>query len=257
MPRVVWITGASSGIGRALALEYARRGDDVILTARRIAKLEDLRDEVEKLGRRAAICEADVREWEKLEAVPAHAAEQLGTDTIDVAIANAGVVKSGPLGSVTLEDEKRIVDVNITGVLHTVHAALPGMLERGRGRLVAVSSIAGRLPLPGRAAYVASKVAVTYYMNSLRLQLADAGVTTTSVQPGYVESEITDNISSRMPFFWSSEKAARVICDGVDKGKPEIRFPWQMHTMVGLARLLPRPLREAALKRQIMSRKDD
>ena len=255
MPRIVWITGASSGIGQALALEYARRGDDIVLTARRAERLENLKNTVENLGQRALVCPGDVRDAERMTEIPTEVERALGVGGIDIAIANAGVVKSGPLGSVSLEDEKRIFDVNVNGVLHTIHAVLPRMRARGKGHLVAISSIAGRLPLPGRAAYVASKVAVTYYMNSIGLQLTGTGITTTAVLPGYVESEITEKIRSKMPFLWSSERAARVICNGVDQGRTEIRFPWQMHTMVNLAQLLPRPLREIALRRQTVERK--
>lgn len=254
MARVVWITGASSGIGRALALEYGRNGFDLALTARREDKLASLRDELEALGRKVAVCPADVTDAASVAAIPEQVAARLGGAGIDTAIANAGVIKSGPMSKLSAEDEAWQIDVNVKGVIHTVKAVLPQMRARGAGRLAVVASIAGRAPLPGRAAYVASKSAATYYLDSIRLELFGTGVTTTVVQPGYVESEMTAGVRSRMPFFWDAERAARVIYKGIESGKRHVRFPWQLHAAISLANALPAPIREAILKRQVVVR---
>ena len=123
--QVVWITGASSGIGRALALEYAKRGADLILTARRTELLEKLAEEIDSLGQQTALCPADVTDWDALSRVPAAAAEQLGTDRVDIVYANAGVLAPGTVDELKASDETWMVDVNVNGVIHTVQSVLP------------------------------------------------------------------------------------------------------------------------------------
>ena len=248
--QVVWITGASSGIGRALALEYAKRGADLILTARRTELLEELAGEIDKLGQQAALCAADVTDWEALSAVPAEAAKLLGTDRIDVAIANAGVLAPGPVNKLEASDETWMVDVNVNGVIHTVHSVLSAMLERGEGRIVAIASIAGRVHMPGRAGYSASKAFVNQYMSALRIELLESDLSVTVVNPGYVESAMTDWVEHHMPFFWRAERAARVIADGVARRKRFINFPWQLHLAITIGNLLPNFLNDWVLKGQ-------
>ena len=254
LTRTAWITGASAGIGHALCLELAERGFDLVLTARRQELLDELADELREKGRKVAICTADVTHRDTMMAVPAQAAEQLGREGIDVVVANAGIIYSGPFESVTAEQSTRIIDVNVNGVINTFHAVVPQMLERRQGHLVAVSSIAGTTPLPTRPAYVASKAAVNFYVESLRLELEPRGITTTLVLPGYVESDMTAGNKHKMPYFWKAERAAKRIADVIEKKQHWVAFPWQLHWMIRMSKALPKAIRDNALRKQISSR---
>lgn len=255
-PPVAWITGASSGIGEALAIEMARRGYHLVLSARRADRLDDLNERILALGARAAVCPVDVTDAKAVLAVPEAAARELGCSGIDVAIANAGVLNYGRVAQLTLEAEHNTFDVNVKGVLNTIRAILPDMLARDSGRIYAVSSIAGLAPLPERCAYTASKAAVHFYMDSLRLELHHTGVTVGVVLPGYVESQMTAAVQSPMPFFWTAERAAKYIVDRIERKRGTIAFPWPLHLVIALSRFLPRPLREWGLRRQKVVRSD-
>lgn len=252
---VVWITGASAGIGRELALQYARRGFDTILTARSVEPLEALAEEVRDLGQRAVACPADVADWDAMAAIPDTAAEVLGHDRIDTAIANAGILDMGPVQAMDPATETRMVSVNINGVIHVVHAALPGMIERKAGRLVGVASLAGMVHTPTRAAYSSTKAFVIRYMDCVRLDLLGTGVSVTVVNPGYVESSMTVDVTSPLPFMWPADRAAKVIVAGVERGKRRVDFPWQLHSVIKAGQLLPLAIRDRLLSRQGGTRK--
>jgi len=184
---VVFITGASSGIGAALAREFARAGADVALTARRVERLEPLAAELVAAGRRALVASADVTVDGDLERAVARTRAALGP--IDVAVANAGFGVTGPVESLTLEDYRTQFETNVFGVLRTVYAALED-LKKTRGRLVIMGSVSGHVAVPGGSAYAMSKFAVRAFAESLGHELVPHGVTVTLVSPGFVESEI-------------------------------------------------------------------
>jgi short-subunit dehydrogenase len=248
---VCWITGASSGIGLALAKIFYREGYDLILTARRADRLNHISSELTSGTGQVVVCSADVTDWESLKEIPQKAAEALGHDNIDVVIANAGVLESVAVSKLTATAETHLINVNVNGVINTIHSVLPGMLANNRGKIVSISSIAGLVPLPTRAAYTASKSAVIFYMDSLAMELKNSNITTTVVMPGYVESEMTANVTSKMPFLWTAERAAQYIFKGISREKRSIRFPWQLHLMVSLGNFLPRPVQEMLLRRQV------
>ena len=184
---VVLITGASSGIGAALAREWARRGADLALLARRVDRLERLAAECRAAGRRAIVIACDVTRDGDLERAVARAREELGR--IDVVVANAGFGVVGPLEALTLEDYRRQFETNVFGVLRTIYAGLPE-LKRTRGRLVIIGSVSGHLGLPGSSPYAMSKFAVRALAQSLGPELGRHGVSVTLISPGFVESEI-------------------------------------------------------------------
>jgi short-subunit dehydrogenase len=190
--RVVLITGASSGIGAALAREFAAQGADVVLTARRAAALEALAAALTRDGRRALAVAADVTVDGDLERAAARAREAFGR--IDVVVANAGFGVVGPLELLALEDYRRQFETNVFGVLRTVYATLDD-LKRTRGRLAIVGSVSGHLAVGGSSPYAMSKFAVRALAEALGHELAPAGVAVTLVSPGYVDSDIrrTDN----------------------------------------------------------------
>ncbi len=185
--QVVFITGASSGIGAELAREFARRGAAVALTARRVDRLHTVAADVTKIGRRVAVLPCDVTRDGDVERAVAETRAALGP--IDVAVANAGFGVVGPLARLTLEDFRRQFETNVFGVLRTVYATLPD-LERTRGTLVLIGSVSGHIGVPGTAAYAMSKFAVRGLAQSLRHELGPKGVAVVLVSPGYVVSEI-------------------------------------------------------------------
>lgn len=185
--QVVLITGASSGIGAALAREFARHGADLVLAARRADRLEELAQELRRRGRRALAIVCDVTKDADVERAAAAARAQLGR--IDVVVANAGFGVVGPLEQLTLEDYRRQFETNVYGVLRTVWATLADV-KRTRGRIVIIGSVAGHIAAPGSSPYAMSKFAVRALAEALGHELARDGVSVTLISPGYVESEI-------------------------------------------------------------------
>ena len=223
------ITGASSGIGHALAHELARRGWKLALLARRGDLLNDLAKELDAEG---VVCDVTdkvaVRE----------AVRQLG-GTFDLAIANAGVSIPGHATKFKLDDAEQVMRVNYHGMLYLFDAVIPAMVERKSGRFAGVASIAGLRGIPAAGPYSASKAAMQAFLEAARVELKPYGVGVTIVNPGFVVTPMTAKNRFRMPFLMSPEKAARIIADGLESGKRVIEFPWQMSRIMRLARLLP------------------
>jgi short-subunit dehydrogenase len=216
--QVVFITGASSGIGAALARAFAREGADIALAARRLDRLREVQADVQALGRRAHLVACDVTRDGDLERAVAETHTALGP--VAVAVANAGFGVMGEVARLTLHDYRRQFETNVFGVLRTLYATLDD-LRRARGRFVIVGSVSGHLSTPGASAYGMSKFAVHALAQSLGPELARDGVSVVLVSPGFVESEIheVDNAGirhagARHPQSWlrmSAATAARHI----------------------------------------------
>jgi len=195
---IVFITGASSGIGAALGREFARQGADVALAARRTDRLDALAAELRARGGRALVLACDVTQDGHLERAVARTREELGP--IDILVANAGFGVLGSVEHLTLEDYRRQFETNVFGVLRTIYAGLED-LKRTRGRLVLMGSVNAYLALAGSSPYSMSKFALRALADSLRYELARHGISVTLVNPGFVESEIhqVDNHGLRHP----------------------------------------------------------
>jgi NADP-dependent 3-hydroxy acid dehydrogenase YdfG len=239
-PQTVLITGASSGIGRALALEYARGGAKLAVAARRAAELETLAAEIRALQATAITIPLDVCNAQAVTDAVRRSDHELGG--LEMVIANAG--RGGRQHSSRLEwrDVVEMIDVNVRGAFATLVAAIPVFLANQRGHLVGVSSLAGRRALPTSAAYSASKSALSTFLESLRIDLSPAGICVTDVQPGFVATPMLEGRSHPMPFRWSVDRAARHIVRRLERAPAVIAFPWPLVFATWFARLLPTPI---------------
>jgi short-subunit dehydrogenase len=246
--RVVLITGASSGIGRALAVAWARRGARVGLLARRAEALEEAAGAVKAAGGRAFAVVADVRRAEAVKAAVELVEREWGR--VDVLVANAGV-GGGPMRAreFPLERATEVFETNVVGVMNSVAAVLPGMVARGEGHVVGISSIAGFQGLPASGAYCGSKAALSTFLQSLRVELRGSGVRVTTIHPGFIRTPLTEGRGRRMPFLMDVEPAAEQIVRAVERGRSTYAFPWQLALIARVANSLPNPVRERILSR--------
>lgn len=222
MPQTILITGASSGIGRALSLHYAASGCHLLLHGRNQEKLTEVATLCEKRGAKATINAGDITHREDL---AAWIARMDNAHPIDLVIANAGIsAGSGDKGE-SLQQVEAIFSTNIDGVIHTVHPFISRMATRRKGQIVIISSLAGVRALPSCPAYSASKACVKAYGEALRGLLASSGVGVCVVCPGYIHTAMTEKNNFPMPFIMTAEKAARIIAAGVAKNRGRIAFP--------------------------------
>jgi short-subunit dehydrogenase len=235
--RVAVITGASSGIGWALAKELAAQGCRVGLVARRRDNLAALAAEIDLAGGVTAFAAADVADRAALNAAVGEVAGKLGP--VDLLVANAGVGAPTLLEPVNVPDIEKMFRVNVLGVVYSIEAVLPAMLQRGTGHLAAVSSMAAYKGLPGESAYSASKAAVNTYMEGLRIQLRDRGIAVTTICPGFVKTPMTEVNEFHMPWLVTAEDAARRMVRALARRKKVFNFPWQMGVLMRVTRWLP------------------
>jgi short-subunit dehydrogenase len=235
--QVALVTGASSGLGWELARQLALGGCKVGLVARREPQLRALAAEIGAAGGTSVPVVADVGHREQVESAFAHVRAALGP--IDLVIANAGVGRPTLRDPVNMTDVEDTFRINLMGVVYTLSAALPEMLARKIGHLVAISSLAGYRGLPAESAYCASKAAVNVYMDGLRIHLRGTGVRATTVCPGFIKSPMTESNKFHMPQLMTAEYAAGRILRAIAAGKKVYNFPWRLHLLVKLSRWLP------------------
>lgn len=235
MQRVI-ITGASSGIGTALAQYYAQHGAALGLIARRRTELESL---AARLSVPVRIYPADVRDAAALQAAAADFIAHHGSP--DIVIANAGI-SAGTLTEFPedLASFQEVIDTNVLGMVKTFQPFVAAMRSAGRGSLVGIASVAGYRGLPGAAAYSASKAAAISYLESLRVELAPGNVKVITICPGYIATPLTANNPYPMPFLLTADVAARKIAGIIARGKSFAVIPWQMAIVAGLMHVTPR-----------------
>lgn len=244
--KVAMITGAGSGIGKALATDMTRAGASVVLVARGEEKLNKLADE---LGReRTTVCPADVTKPEEIKTI---------TDTVikkynrlDILVNCAGIFKTGGLGDLSVETISEVMEINVNGTINCIKAVLPFMEQQGEGYIVVLSSLAGRVAFPGCAAYSASKFALYGFANTVRPELKKRGIHLTAVYPSFVDSplveghidSVKESLFFRLTRGFSTQKVSRAIMKGMVKKKREMVLPGSLKWTASLYGLCPRPV---------------
>ncbi len=239
----VFITGASSGIGQALALEYAARYKNektfIGLISRRSEPLQNLQTLLHKVPNITCLTYAiDVREHDAMAKAAADFIQQHGTP--DVVIANAGVSS----GTLTEQQEdiaafQAVMDINVMGLVHTFQPFISAMRKAGGGQLVGIASVAGIRGLPGAGAYSASKAAAIAYLESLRVEMLHHNIAVTTIAPGYIRTPMTDINTYRMPFLMDVNVAAKKFVTAIQQKRRFVVIPWQMGWVARLMRLIP------------------
>jgi short-subunit dehydrogenase len=235
--KVVMITGASSGIGRALAVEIGRHGAKLGLIARRAEVINEVVREVEAAGGKAMALPADVQQANSISAAANKLRADLGQ--IDVLIANAGIGPTRDAANFSAAEVSDVINVNVIGASNSVAAVIPEMVERGSGQLVAISSLAAYRGLPRSAAYCASKAAVSAFFESLRLDLAPRGIDVTIIHPGFIKTPLTQGRDAHMPFLMELDDAVRKMVRAIGRRRKRYSFPWQLATIVRAGMLMP------------------
>ncbi len=231
------ITGASSGIGRGLALELARRGASLGLIARRADALTELVGEIDAVGSKGLAIPADVRDSDSLGEAVKRISAELGP--IDVMIANAGVGPTKHAADLRGEEVAEVININVIGAANSATAVVPQMIERGQGQLVVISSLAAYRGLPKSAAYCASKAAVSAFFESFRLDLEPRGIDVTIIHPGFIKTALTSGRHAQLPFLLELDDAVKRIVGAIEKRKKTFSFPWQLATIVRAGMIMP------------------
>jgi short-subunit dehydrogenase len=241
----VFITGASSGIGLALAAEYARRGAILGLVARRGDALASFQQS--HPHHPISIYAVDVRDAESLADAAAQFIAQYGVP--DVVIANAGISRGAVTGHGDLRTFREVMDVNYFGMVATFEPFASAMAQARHGTLVGIASVAGVRGLPGSAAYSASKAAALAYLEALRVEMRPFDVPVVTIAPGYVRTPMTAKNPYRMPFLMDADRFAARSADAIERGVSFAVFPWPMRVVAMLLRALPRWVYDRAFEK--------
>lgn len=236
--KVVFLTGASSGIGEKLALEIAKRGAVLGLLARREELLRELSAKCEQNGAKARYFPVDVTDPNEV----SKAAEELRNEfgKIDILIANAGIGgNNSETRNLNADAVARVINTNLIGAVNAVSAVLPQMIERKSGHLVAISSLAAYRGLPKSAAYCASKAGMTAFFESVRLDVQEMGIDVTIIHPGFIKTPLTSSRSNKMPFLMELNDAVPLFIRAIEQRRKFAAFPWQMAAFAKAGKFFP------------------
>lgn len=237
MTKKVLITGASRGLGKGLARQFATRGYALALTARNAGDLEALRGELQDSASQICIRALDVVDFGDIPGVIRDCAAELGG--LDIVIANAGVAIRTPVGKGHFAEVQRTIDVNLTGAIATCEAAIELFREHGHGQLVGITSIAALRGMKGNGAYCATKAALGTYLESLRCETFNEDITVTELAPGYIDTDLNRALASR-PFVINAEKGTAIMADLIEKKKAFSYVPpWPWRLVAQFMKILP------------------
>ena len=237
----ILITGASGGIGSALARVYARPGVTLLLWGRDAARLEETAAACRARGARCIVESFDLRD---LDTQATRLAAADAATPIDIAIFNAGLGGTAPDGAVaeTPEASRAVADVNFVAPVIGANAIAAAMGSRGRGQIVLIGSIAESFPLPMAPTYAATKAGLRMFAEALGIRLAKYGVGVTLVSPGFIDTAMSRQVTEPKPFLMSADKAAAVIARGIDARARTIVLPWQFAVIRAVTNLMPRAM---------------
>jgi short-subunit dehydrogenase len=227
MSKVAIITGASSGIGRGLAIRYSKAGYSIGLIARRKPELESLQKE---LSTKSLIGVCDVSDQAAIEACIQRMIQTFGR--VDVLIANAGIGEASPAHAPNAAILEATIGINVLGAGYTAYAAIPTMIRQKNGHIAVISSLAGYRGLPEAGAYCASKAAVNALFESMRLDLKKHNIAVSIIRPGFIDSAITQRNNYYMPFFQSLDAGCNTIFKALTQKKKIMAFPWPLTLVV-------------------------
>lgn len=234
------ITGASSGLGEALAYHYAQEKNELILIARRGEKLEKVAEECRRFGALVETKVADVADFELMHNI----GKKCTGKKIDRIILNAGISVGHKNGITPFEDFHHLFKTNFLSVHALLEPIVPKMIEQKSGEIVFISSLASLLSMPTSVAYSSSKRALNAYAEGLRYQLKPYGIEVINILPGFIDSEMTQKNQFKMPFLLSTPDGIKRITDAIEKKKHFYPFPLRFYLIIRLALLLPQSLRD-------------
>jgi short-subunit dehydrogenase len=247
--KTILITGASSGIGRAIASKLSGDNVNLILTARRINLLEEIKEEAKTNKCSYLLLQCDVSNKNDVAAAYIKIKDKFGR--VDLAILNAGVGHYMNVLNYNSGFAEKIYSTNLLGMIYWIEQLLPDYLGRKSGIIAGVSSMADNRGYSGSSFYSSSKAAVTNYLEGLRVELNPYGIKVITIRPGFVETPMTSGNKFKMPFLMTAEKAADIILNGIKKEKRVIQFPWQMALLTSIVGILPGSLYEVLAKKRL------
>jgi len=234
------ITGASSGLGKHLALAYAKHGSQLILLARRQDKLESVAAECRVTGAKVEAIVADVNDFELMKTI----GMQLAQTHIDRIIINAGISVGHSAGVTAFDDFYRLFQTNFLSVHALLEPMIPKLIEQRSGEIVFISSLASLISMPTSVAYSSSKRALNAYAEGLRYQLRPYGIEVMTILPGFIDSEMTQKNQFKMPFLLTIDAGVKRIMHAIEKKKRFYPFPFRFYLMIRTTLLLPQFLRD-------------
>ncbi|MHB8905617.1 MAG: SDR family NAD(P)-dependent oxidoreductase [Melioribacteraceae bacterium] len=235
--KVILVTGASSGIGKAIAAQLLKENCNLILVARRTEVMEKLISQSPRNNNQSLIIKCDVSKKEEVVSAYKIIEEKFGG--VDAAILNSGVGHTVTVNNYNSLYAEEIFGVNVLGMIYWIEQLLPGFVKKKSGMIAGVSSLADNRGFSGSGFYCASKAAASIYLEGLRVELKRYGIKVITVKPGFVKTPMTAQNNFKMPFLMEPDKAAHIIIDGIKKEKRIIQFPWQMVLLTRIVGLIP------------------